>query len=242
MVRFFAAASDIGDGIIQLGAETAQHVRSLRLRPSERFTVCDGDGTDYICRLGERGGELSAEIIEAFPSRGEPSVECTVYVALAKGDRLEYAVQKSVELGARRIALFPSARVVAGLGDISKKTARLQRIALEAAKQSFRGCVPDVTAAATFAEAVAEAALADLPIFFYECEEEQHLKQILESSGAFKSVSIMTGPEGGYTEDEANLAKSAGLSSATLGPRLLRCETAPLAALSAIMFHTGNMQ
>jgi 16S rRNA (uracil1498-N3)-methyltransferase len=241
MVRFFAGAADICDGVVRLGAETAQHVRSLRLRPSEQFTVCDGDGTDYVCRLGERGGGMSADIVESYPSRGEPSVECAVYVALAKGDRLEYAVQKSVELGARRIVLFPSARIVAGLGDISKKTARLQRIALEAAKQSFRGCVPDVAAAASFAEAVAQAARADLPIFFYECEEERHLKQILDSSGAFYSVSIMTGPEGGFTEVEASQAKSAGMSVATLGPRLLRCETAPIAALSAIMFHTNNM-
>jgi len=240
MARFFAAASDICGGAIRLDAETARHVRSLRLRPSEQFTVCDGEGTDYICRLGERGDGTTAEIIEALPSRGEPSVECAVYIALAKGDRLEYAVQKSVELGAHRIVLFPSARVVAEPGDIAKKTSRLQRIALEAAKQSFRGRVPDIAAADSFAEAVGQAALAELPIFFYECEADRHLKQVLESSGAFKSVSIVTGPEGGFTEDEADFAQSSGMTAVTLGPRILRCETAPAAALSAIMYHTGN--
>jgi 16S rRNA (uracil1498-N3)-methyltransferase len=242
MIRFFAAPSDISGGVIRLSAETARHIRSLRLRPLELFTVCDGDGTDYTCRLGERDGGTTAEIVESSPSLGEPSVECNVYVALAKGERLEFAVQKSVEIGARKIVLFPSSRVIAAPSDIPKKTARLQRIAMEAAMQSIRGRVPDVIYIGSIGEAVAQAAQADLPLFFYECEEELHIKQVLESRGAFRSVSIMTGPEGGFAINEAELAQSAGMTPVTLGPRILRCETAPIAALAAIMYHTGNMR
>ena len=242
MIRFFAAPSDISDGMIRLSGDDSKHIRSLRLKPSELFTVCDGDCTDHICRLGERGSGTSAEIVETLPTRGEPAVECTVYIALAKGDRLEYTVQKSVELGAREIVLFPSERCIAAPDDAAKKTARLQRIALEAAKQCHRGRVPGVVAAGSFAEAVRQASRAGIPLFFYECEKELHLKKALESRGAALSVSIVTGPEGGFAEHEADAARSAGMLIVTLGPRVLRCETAPVAALAAIMFHTGNMQ
>jgi len=227
--------------MIRLSGEDAAHIRSLRLRPDELFTVCDGAGTDYICRLGSRGKVPNAEIVEMRTSRGEPSIACDVYVAIAKGDRLEYAVQKSVELGARNIIIFQSERCVSYPDDIPKKTARLQRIALETAKQSGRGCVPEVTAAGSFAAAIGQAASAGLPLFFYECEEKLRLKQALEKSGKTGTVSIVTGPEGGFEPHEADFAVSAGMLTVSLGPRILRCETAPVAALAAVMFHTGNL-
>ena len=244
LIRFFAAPSDISDGVILLSAGDAEHIRALRLRPSELFTVCDGGGSDYICRLGERAGGSVAEIVEARASAGEPNIACSVYIALAKGDRLEYAVQKSVELGAFEIVLFPSERCVSVPGDISKKTARLRRISLETAKQCGRGRVPEVTAAGSFGSAVLKAAAADLPLFFYECEENRRLKDVLDvkqGDGPCFTVSIVTGPEGGFEPCEAEHAQSAGMLNVSLGPRILRCETAPAAALAAIMFHTGNL-
>ena len=241
MTRFFAARSDISGGAIKLREEDAAHIRSLRLRPSEEFIVCDGEGSDYICRLGERGDGSVAEICETRPSCGEPTVACDVYIALAKGDRLDYAVQKSVELGARNVILFLSERCVAIPGDMVKKTARLQRIALETAKQCGRGRVPEVAAAGAFSAAIGQAAGAELPLFFYECEEEKHLKQTLEGFGDVSTISIVTGPEGGFEPHEAELALSAGMRIVTLGPRILRCETAPAAALAAVMYHTGNL-
>jgi len=256
LVRFFAAPSDVSGGSIRLGAEDAAHIRSLRLRPDEEFIVCDGSGLDYVCRLGGapvssggagpagRGGAGAlAVIVESRPSAGEPSVSCTVFIALAKGDRLEYAVQKSVELGAHGIVLFPSARCVSIPGDTSKRTARLQRIALEAAKQSGRGRVPVVSAVDSFAGAL-ELANVGLSLFFYEGEKEQDLGQVLRSlsgdSISGVSISLMTGPEGGFEPHEAGMARSAGMLTVSLGPRILRCETAPVAALAAVMYHTGN--
>jgi len=340
MIRFFVAPSDVSGGLIRLCEEDAAHIRSLRLRPGEPFTVCDGMGVDYACHLGERGDGSVAQIVEARPSRGEPSVACVVYIAFAKGERLDYAVQKSVELGAYGIVLFPSERCVSAPGDVAKKIARLQRIALETAKQCGRGRVPVVRAAGSFASAIAEAVggreqftihnaqctigdgergggqftmhnaqctigdgergggqfiihnaqctIGDgerggcgLPLFFYECEEELHLKQVLEqwlsaapregalgrSGGQFTmhnaqctigdvgrgggdrygagrelgTVAIVTGPEGGFTPQEAEAARSAGLFAVSLGPRILRCETAPVVALAAVMLYTGNL-
>ena len=252
MVRFFVQRQDTPDssappettgGVIILNAEDSAHIRSLRMRPSEQFIVCDGNGSDYICRLAEKSSPqgASAEIISMRPTSGEPAVACIVYIAFAKGDRLDYAVQKSVELGARGIVLFRSERCVTAPGDAGKKTARMQRIALEAAKQCGRGYIPDVTAAHSFREAVENASGSGLPLFFYEREEELNLKNALDSRASLSSVSIVTGPEGGFEESEAELARSLGMLTVTLGPRVLRCETAPVAALAAIMYHTGNM-
>jgi len=218
-------------------------------------------GAEYVCRLGDavrcagdsergaqdaelaswgRGQGAIAEIIEARPSRGEPSIACTAYIALAKGDRLDYAVQKSVELGAHGVVLFPSRRCVSIPGDMAKKVARLQRIALETAKQCGRGRVPTVSAMGSFEAAIKEASSAELPLFFYECEERLSLREALEQ-WTLGSFSIVTGPEGGFEPHEAEHARDAGMLAVTLGPRILRCETAPAAALAAIMFHTGNL-
>jgi len=227
-------------GTIRLSKEDILHIRSLRLRPSERFTVCDGEGRDHICRLGDRG-EGIAEVVETRPSRGEPSVECRVYIAIAKGDRLDFAVQKSVELGAFKIVLFHSERCVAAPDNMTNKIARLKRIALETAKQSGRGRVPEVTAAGSFRSAVLEAAQADMPLFCYEEESKRGLKEALDSRGGFNTASIVTGPEGGFEPAEARLATESGMIPVSLGPRILRCETAPAAALAALMFHTDNM-
>jgi len=246
MIRFFTSPSLVSGGQIQLSAEDAAHIRSLRLRPSELFIVCDGEGTDYICKLGDKAKPEqgpAAEIVESRPSVGEPSVSCQVYIALMKGDRLDYAVQKSVELGASGVVLYPSERCIAAPRDMSSKTVRLRRIALETAKQCGRGRVPDVSLAASFKEAVERAARADLRLFFYESENDLHLKQALsgENLETGISVSLVTGPEGGFEPHEAAYVSSAGFTTVSLGPRILRCETAPVVALAAVMYHTGNL-
>ena len=241
MIRFFVEPPDISNGIVRLKPEDAEHIRVLRMRPAEQFIVCDGEGIDYICRLGGRSEGSIAEIIGTQPSRGEPTIRCSVYIALAKGDRLDYAVQKSVELGARDIALFPSKRCVSVPADMKNKLFRLRKISEETAKQCDRGRIPQVNALNSFEEAIGQAALAELPLFFYELEDKLHLKQALELHDNIQSASIVTGPEGGFEQSEADYAHSSGMIAVTLGPRILRCETAPAAALAAVMYHTGNL-
>ena len=121
--------------------------------------------------------------------------------------------------------------------DVSKKLARMRRISLEAAKQCGRGIVPAVIAADSFSAAIERAAKARLPLFCYEDEKKLRLKAELESRcGKPKTVSIVTGPEGGFSPDEAEFARSKGMISVSLGPRILRSETAPIASLAAMMF------
>lgn len=242
--RFFVAASNIFGGIAYLNAKEIDHLRALRIRHGESFTVCDGDGQDYTCRLTKLTPDgAEAEIVDIGPSKGEPSVFCAVYTAYAKGDRLETAIQKSVELGASEIVLFPSARCVSKPEHLSviHKTGRLQKVAEEAAKQSGRGKIPWVTAVSSFENAVQSASKNEMPLFLYECEKHNSLKDILTGHTGFKTVSIMTGPEGGFEPEEASYAVQNGMHSVSIGPRILRCETAPIAALTAVMYHTGNM-
>ncbi len=243
MPRFFVTASNIFGGAAYLDAKETEHLRALRIRKGESFTVCDGKGTDYKCRLKEITAEgAEAEVLETGPTVAEPSVECTAYIAFAKGDRLETAVQKSVELGASEIVLYPSVRCVSKPDGLSlvRKTGRLQKIAEEAAKQSGRGRIPLVSVSPSFDRMIFQASKAGLPLFFYEEENAYHLKDALEAHPGAKTVSLVTGPEGGFDPEEAAFAKLNGMISVSLGPRILRCETAPIAALAAIMYHTGN--
>ena len=249
MWRFFADPSDIDENTIKLNSENSAHLRSLRLRPSEHFIVCDGNGTDYVCKLGEKAESSVATIIEKCLSQGESSVKCTVYIAHTKGERSDYAVHKSVELGAHEIVFFPSARCVAIPKNVEKKTARLQKISLEAAKLCNRGRVPKIKVCDSFKDAISDAKQADIPLLFYELENKLSLKEALEKasldlsakSKPLKTISIFIGPEGGFEPHEVDMAQNAGMITASLGVRILRNETAPVAALAAIMFFIGEM-
>jgi 16S rRNA (uracil1498-N3)-methyltransferase len=244
MPRFFIAASNIFGGVAYLSATEIDHLRALRIKSGESFTVCDGAGKDYTCRLVKLTDDgAEAEVVEIAPSAGEPSVFCAVFAAWSKGDKLDTVVQKSVELGATEIVLFPSARCVSKPETLSvvHKTGRLQKIAEEAAKQSGRGKIPWVTAVQSFENAVLSASKNDLALFLYEDEKTRSLKSALESCPELRRISIMTGPEGGFEPEEAAFAIQNGMKSVSVGPRILRCETAPLAALSAVMYHTGNL-
>ena len=251
MIRFFTDPQDVFAKSIKLNDEDSKHIRSLRLRPDEKFVVCDGAGSDYICVLGERSDGTFADIISKHESRGEPSVVAKAFMAYSKGDRLDFAVQKSVELGVNEIFLFESERCVAVPRDIPKKVARLQRIALETAKQSGRGIIPVVSSSGHFFAMIDDAVNnSALSMFLYECEECLHIKDVLDPFCAQQpgvntpetgSISIITGPEGGFEPHEAESAKTRGIQIVSLGSRILRSETAPVVALAAIMYQTGNL-
>lgn len=260
MTRFFTQPENIGDGIISLSSDDTAHIRSLRMRPGELFIVCDGKSNDYLCRLqerhptdGEYDGRSIAQIIKRQKSNTEPSVKCTAFLALAKGDRLEYAVQKSVELGAHKIVLYESERSIVRMSDALKKMDRFQKIALETAKQSGRGIIPEVSALDDLNSVIATAVKhSDRAMLCYEDEKSLHIMTALEHFfpkfnlikkplDKIKTIAVITGPEGGFEPSEVMVAQSMDISVVTLGPRILRCETAPVVALSAIMYHTGNL-
>ena len=242
MPRFFVDGAP-AQGVFSITGEDAHHIaRVLRMQPGEALTVCDGSGLGYACvYAGNEDGAALCRVVSSAPSRGEPSVEATLFMALPKGDKMDFIVQKAVELGAARVVPYTAQRSVSrpDAKALAKKTARWRKIAREAAMQCGRGRVPDVAAGVSFDEAVRLAAEADLPLFFYECEKETAAKSAL-SARPFRSAALMIGPEGGFADEEAEAARRAGLLSVSLGPRILRCETAPLAALAAVMYESGN--
>ena len=168
-------------------------------------------------------------------------MKVSVYMAFSKGDKLEHVIQKATELGAIEIVAFPSARCVSKPDDksLAKKLERWQKIAASAAEQSGRGIVPKVFVLDSFGAALSRAAGADIPILFYENAHATTLSMALKER-EYKTVSILTGPEGGLEPSEVEKAESVGLKICTLGSRILRCETAPLCALSAIMYDCGE--
>lgn len=242
---FISPPDENGGQYITVTGDDARHIaRSLRMRPGERLTVCDGEGTDYECVLEEiTDAAVTARVTEKRPSESEPTVEVTLYQAYPKGDKLEFIIEKATELGAKRVTPVMSERSVARPDDkaAEKKLARWQRHAVEAAKQSGRGAIPEVEPLADFAKLENLLARHDRTIFCYECGGLP-LAQALEDLDANASLGVYIGAEGGISESEAEQLKAWGAVPVTLGKRILRCETAPLAAITAVMLLTGNLE
>ena len=240
MVRFFVSAEDLEKEDVSLTGENAQHAKVLRLKPGEMVLLCDGEGREAVCKVASTDGWL-LRAMERRESQSEAAVKVSVYMALPKADKLEHVIQKATELGAYEIVTFPSARCVSRPDEksLKKKLERWEKIAASAAEQSGRGRIPKVLVLGSFSEALTRAAQADKALLFYEHEEALTLKMAL-SSGSYGTVSLLTGPEGGLEEAEVTQAREAGLQVCTLGRRILRCETAPLCALSAVMYDAGE--
>ena len=242
MPRFFIPEADSFTDTAYIGGRDAEHIRVLRLRPGEELTVCNGRGTDYVCRLISSSKDgATAEIIRVEASCGEPGVCVTVYCGLPKGDKAELIVQKCVETGAKEIVFFDSERVIQRTDGVSKKLERWGRIAEEAAKQCGRGIIPAVRWIDGFDEMINEASNCDAVFFMYEAGEREAFSEALGGSKTLATAAVITGPEGGFEESEAQKARERGFHICSMGKRILRCETAPVAALTALMFASGNL-
>ena len=242
MARFFVELEAFGSDFMVLTGENAAHAKVLRIKAGEKVTVCDGEGREALCTVSDVSpGQISLVVVEQSRSATEARVRASIYMAFPKGDKLEHVIQKATELGAFEIVAFPSARCVSKPDDksLKKKLERWQKIAESAAEQSGRGRVPQVVLLGSYAEAVKRAAQADTAILFYENERGYTLRQALQQK-PYSTISLMTGPEGGLEEKEVQAAIAAGMDVCTLGSRILRCETAPLCALSAVMYDSGE--
>ena len=242
MTRFFVEPEELNKKFTVLTGENAAHAKVLRLKAGEQVLLCDGRGKECVCTVSDASPSAISLVLEnTRESKSEPAVAVSVYMAFPKADKLEHVIQKATELGAYEIVAFPSGRCVSKPDEksLSKKKERWQKIAASAAEQSGRGRIPEVVVLGSYKEALARGANADKAILFYENERATTLKMALEEGG-YQTVAILTGPEGGLEEREVEQAKDAGFQICTLGSRILRCETAPLCALSAIMYATGE--
>ena len=228
--RYFT--TEISDGTATLRGADAHHLaRVMRAKPGDTVILCDGNAVEYTAT------------ITGF---GEDRVDFAVEPGYPKQDKLEQIIKHGVELGAAHIVPFFSRYCVAAPKKEEQKNERYNRIALEAAKQCGRGVLPDVALPLPNFGAVCRSFdQYDLVLFCYECGGaplRQLLAEAKPADGQKLRLAIVTGAEGGFAAEEAEMAASAGAKTVGLGPRILRCETAPLAVLSAVMTLTGNLE
>lgn len=229
-------------GKVILNEEQSRHIaKSLRMRVGDMLMLTCGDGNDYGCMIDEIDrAAVTLSVCYQQANSSEPSVKVTLYQGVPKGDKMEDIIQKCTELGVTCICPVLTKRSVSRPDEKSakKKQLRYQKIALEAAQQSGRGIVPEIGEMVSLDQAV-EKDKSEIKILFYEGGGAP-LTEIIGKD--IKSVSIYIGPEGGFAEDEVERIRANGAAVATLGKRILRTQTAPVAALSAIMLLTGNLE
>lgn len=241
MPKFFTARENITGSEIIIDSEDAAHIsKVLRLGIGDEITVCDGRGIDYTAVIREIDKKHAVcDIKDSRYCDTEPGVKVTLYQGLPKAAKMDYIIQKTTELGISRIVPAKMSRCVVKLENAAaeeKKCARWQKIAVEAAKQSGRGVIPEVAMPMDFDEIIEELKQSDLVFAPYECEEETHLRDVLQNCGEVKNVSFIIGPEGGYDITEVDKLKAAGIKTITLGRRILRTETAGEAVLAMLMY------
>lgn len=236
MPRFFVTKEAINNNKITISGEDVLHIgKVLRLREGDEITVCDGDGCDYECAIDSVfKKEVICSVLSSSANVCEDGVKITLYQSLPKASKMDFVIQKCVELGIDAFVPFISARSVAK-GD---KSERYRKISLEAAKQCGRGRVPAVSDITDFDGALKSLMENGLAIFAYEEETEVTLKSVLQGKKP-QSIGIMIGPEGGFAPGEAEKAIAAGAKSVTLGKRILRTETAGMVVLAQTVFELG---
>ena len=243
MPRFFVTDGSLSPSAreVTLSGEDARHISlSLRMAAGEELTLSDGEGNDYLCRLQAlTPTAVAAEVLSCRRGEAEPPFPIYVYMAYPKGDKLEFVIEKAVELGAAAVCPFLSSRCVRR--PAAEKTARLTerdcRIARAAAGQCGRAVLPRVEETLSFEAMLARATAEGPALFCYEGEGTRQIPAVLSDLKSPRALSVIIGAEGGFSPEEAAAAQAAGCHLTGLGRRILRCETAPLVALSCVGFY-----
>ena len=244
--RYFT--TEIAEGTATLRGADAHHLaRVMRAKLGDTVILCDGNALEYTATITGFGpDQVDFSVEPGYPSAAEPTVKVTLLAGYPKQDKLEQIIKHGVELGAAHVVPFFSRYCVAAPKKEEQKNERYNRIALEAAKQCGRGVLPDVALPLPNFGAVCRTFdQYDLVLFCYECGGAplgQLLAQTPAPEDRRQKIAIITGAEGGFAPEEAQMAAQAGAKTVGLGPRILRCETAPLAVLSAVMTLTGNLE
>ena len=242
MTRIFVPGLDRAAKTVTVTGKDSVHIASaLRMRPGESLIICDGDGKDAVCVIKSASAEKTeCEIVEIRPSPAELPVKTFIYQSLPKGDKFEFIIQKTTELGVTGIIPVLSDRCISrpDARSFEKKLTRYKDICREAAQQCGRGYIPIISPLVEFKDAVASLPEAAAGVFCYEKEKDVSLRFVL-SSAQCGELHVFIGPEGGFSESEKELADKAGLRSVTFGERILRCETAPVYVMSAVSYEFG---
>ena len=241
MAWFFT--NEISGDSFEIEGEDARHIsKSLRMKTGESLTLCTLDGRRHECEITAFSTDsVTVKVLSSTICEQEPSVKITLFMALTKGDKMDDIVQKSVELGVYEIVPVLTARCISRPDEkqIKKKVQRWQKISDNAASQSRRGIIPQVKDMMTLKEASNVCNSFDKAIVFYECGGEK-LRDIIDED--IKTLAMFVGSEGGFEESEIDILKANGVTPTTLGTRILRAQTAPIAGITAVMYQTKNLE
>ncbi len=231
MHKLFVSPEDINGNTITVTGEDVEHLHALRMREGERIFISDGEKTVYDAALSQmRKNSAVFEIKSQRPFENEPQTDITVCIALLKGGACEDVIKQSVELGANRIIIFSSSNCIA---KEREKDGKYYKTARQAAMQSGRDTVPKLLTGFSFDEMLEELKKAEISLFFHE-KATEHFYDVLEKNSLPRSAAFAVGPEGGFTDTEAESAEKNGIKVVFMGKRILRAVTAPLCALSVI--------
>lgn len=237
MPRFFVNES-VGDFFEISGDDAAHIAKSLRMQRGEVLTLCHNE-TDYVCEIEDFAeGSVKLRLLKVEKCDTEPSVDVILFQALPKGDKMDFIVQKAVEVGVSAIVPVLTSRCVSRPDEksLQKKVSRWQKIAEEAAKQSERGKIPRVLEAVSFENAVETAKRSEKTLLFYE-NGGSPLREAINNTEKPRSIAVFIGPEGGFEPAEVDLASdAAGAMICTLGKRILRTETAAIVATALVIY------
>jgi len=238
MSKIFFDPSNRNGNTVTLPDNTAHHmINVLRMRIGQTITLCDGQRNDYQARIESATTKPSAitfTLLSKTPSNSESIMPITLYQGLPKSDKMDWIIEKCVEIGVHSIIPVCTTRSIPKIKDFSKKAARFSRIAESAASQSMRGILPTIEPMQSFGQALAEYSTSDLCLVAYENEKSHTIKSTLKGIPP-KPISIWIGPEGGFDDNEIMALADKGALPVSLGPRVLRTETAGLVALSQIL-------
>ena len=245
MRRFFIDRNNIVNGEVVIAGDLFRHLaRVLRMKPGARVALADGEGGEYsavITAIAEERLNVRIEtVLASVAGTAAPSI--TLLQGIPKGERMELILQKGTELGAAGFVPFLSSRTIPRLAGekATERRRRWERIVMEAARQSRRPDIPVVAEISPFSETVRSASQ-EVRLLLWEGEQQRGLREFLEVTPRPASVALLVGPEGGLSPEEAAEAISAGFIPVTLGPRILRTETAGLAVIAILQYVWGDV-
>ena len=246
MDRFFTPKSNINleQNTCVIEGEDVKHIsRVLRCRENDKLEVCDMDNNEYICEIKEINKDnILLDIIEKVNIKRESNLKVKLYQGMPKGTKMELILQKLTEIGVDEIVLVQAKRSVTKIDNKKedKKIERWERIIYEAAKQSKRAKIPKLTGVLTFKEALADMQNNDLYLCPYENERTIYIKEAIKESSA-NTIGIFVGPEGGFEEEEIEKIQEIDGKVVSLGPRILRTETASVVASSIVLYELSDL-
>src|SRR5918996_141197 len=246
MARFFVPKQNIRHNQATVLSEELGHLRRvLRLGPGDHVTIFDDTGWEHeavIRSLGADCGNL--EILRSYEANRESSLSLVLALGLTKGGKMDFVVEKATELGGQTLVPIFTQYTVSKFDEkkVSKRTERWQKIALSATKQCGRTRIPVINPPCEFRELIEQPWVETLKLFFWETEARQTLERVRETADDVRSVLIVIGPEGGFTDAEAATAEEHGFCTVQLGRRILRAETAAVAAIALVQFLWGDLR